>query len=55
MIMPVVRPVPAPVNPSHMQKMRHRADAIVVTDPAYRPVFERISNLLSVNEANWDA
>ena len=45
----------APVTLSELQKMHRMAAALVVADPVYLPVFERIEHELTVFETTGDA
>ncbi len=45
----------APVTLSDLQKMHRMAAALVVSDPIYLPVFERIEHELSTFETKNDA
>ena len=45
----------APVTLSDLQKMHRMAAALVVSDPIYLPVFERIEHELVAFEAKGDA
>lgn len=44
-----------PVTLSDLQKMHRMAAALVITDPVYLPIFERIEHELAVFEARGDA
>lgn len=45
----------SPVTLSDLQKMHRMAAALVVSDPIYLPVFERIEHELVALEAKGDA
>lgn len=45
----------APVTLAELQKMHRMAAALVVADPVYLPVFERIEHELAAYEAKGDA
>ena len=45
----------APVTLSDLQKMHRMAAALVVADPIYLPIFERIEYELAACEAKGDA
>lgn len=45
----------APVTLSDLHKMHRMAAALVVADPVYLPVFERIEHELAAYEAKDDA
>ncbi|AMY69050.1 hypothetical protein [Frigidibacter mobilis] len=45
----------APVTLSDLQKMHRMAAALVVADPIYLPIFERIEHELATYEAKTDA
>ena len=47
--------MPAPVTLSDLQKMHRMAAALVVSDPVYLPIFERIEFELAAYEATGDA
>lgn len=44
-----------PVTLSDLQKMQRMAAALVVADPVYLPIFERIEHELAVFTAQGDA
>ena len=44
-----------PVTLSDLQKMHRMAAALVVADPVYLPIFERIERELAVLDAHGDA
>lgn len=45
----------APVTLSELQNMHRMAAALVVADPVYLPVFERIEHELAVYQSKGDA
>lgn len=45
----------APVTLPDLQRMHRMAAVLVIADPAYLPVFERIEHELAVYEAQDDA
>ncbi|RGP37736.1 hypothetical protein [Pseudotabrizicola alkalilacus] len=47
--------MPAPVTLPELQKMHRMSAALVITDPVYLPVFERIEHELATYEAKDDA
>ncbi len=47
--------MPEPVTLSDLQKMHRMAAALVIADPVYLPIFERIEHELAVFEAKGDA
>jgi hypothetical protein len=47
--------MPAAVTLSDLQKMHRMAAALVVADPVYLPIFERIEHELAVFHAQDDA
>lgn len=47
--------MPEPVTLSDLQKMHRMAAALVVADPVYLPIFERIEHELAMFEAKDDA
>lgn len=47
--------MPAPITLAELQKMHRMAAALVVTDPVYLPLFERVEHELAIFEAGDDA
>lgn len=44
-----------PVTLDDLQKMHHMAAALVVADPVYLPLFERVEHELAVFQSEGDA
>ena len=47
--------MPTPISLSDLQKMHRMAAALVISDPIYLPVFERIEHELAAFDAQSDA
>lgn len=47
--------MPSPVTLDDLHRMHRMAAALVIADPVYLPVFERIEHELAVFEAKGDA
>ena len=47
--------MPKPVSLSDLQKMHRMAAALMIKDPIYQPLFERVEYEISVFEGQGDA
>ena len=47
--------LPRPVTLADLQAMHRKAAALVVADPAYAPIFERVERELAAHSSQQDA